>query len=87
MGDFTRLSNNEITILGNDAEISTGVDPQEAKQTLEIAEANLSRAVEKEQESSCGRSRRISRVTNLSPGASELSRAITLYSSADWSKR
>ncbi|KAK8943544.1 hypothetical protein KSP40_PGU000319 [Platanthera guangdongensis] len=43
MGDLARISNNEITISGNDAEISTEIDPQEVKQTLEIAEANLSR--------------------------------------------
>lgn len=49
MGGFARISNNEITILGNDAEISTDIDPQEAKKTLEIAEANLSRAEGKRQ--------------------------------------
>nr|WAK83283.1 ATP synthase CF1 epsilon subunit [Cypripedium bardolphianum] len=49
MGGFARISNNEITILGNDAEISTGIDPQEAQQTLEIAEDNLSRAEGKRQ--------------------------------------
>ena len=50
MGGFARISNNEITILGNDAEISTDIDPQEAQQALEIAEANLSRAQGKRQE-------------------------------------
>nr|YP_010258964.1 ATP syntase CF1 epsilon subunit [Chiloglottis cornuta]UIX23833.1 ATP syntase CF1 epsilon subunit [Chiloglottis cornuta] len=49
MGGFARISNNEITVLGNDAEISTDIDPQEAQQTLEIAEANLSRAEGKRQ--------------------------------------
>ncbi|KAK8959953.1 hypothetical protein KSP40_PGU001899 [Platanthera guangdongensis] len=49
MGCFTRISNNEITILGNDAEISSDIDPQEAKQTFEIAEDNLSRAQGKRQ--------------------------------------
>ncbi|KAG6467604.1 hypothetical protein ZIOFF_074547 (chloroplast) [Zingiber officinale] len=44
MGGFARIGNNEITILGNDAEISTDIDPQEAQQALEIAEANLSGA-------------------------------------------
>ncbi|KAK8956859.1 hypothetical protein KSP39_PZI001041 [Platanthera zijinensis] len=43
MGSFTRISNNKITILENDAKISTDIDPQEAKQTLEIDEDNLSR--------------------------------------------
>nr|QHN56888.1 ATP synthase CF1 epsilon subunit [Stereochilus sp. 'xiaoi']QHN57258.1 ATP synthase CF1 epsilon subunit [Robiquetia spathulata]QHN58219.1 ATP synthase CF1 epsilon subunit [Cleisostoma longioperculatum] len=49
MGGFARISNNEITILGNGAEISTDIDPQEAQQTLEIAEANLSKAEGKRQ--------------------------------------
>nr|YP_010178345.1 ATP synthase CF1 epsilon subunit [Phragmipedium besseae]YP_010178424.1 ATP synthase CF1 epsilon subunit [Phragmipedium kovachii]YP_010605403.1 ATP synthase CF1 epsilon subunit [Phragmipedium boissierianum]QUV74374.1 ATP synthase CF1 epsilon subunit [Phragmipedium besseae]QUV74453.1 ATP synthase CF1 epsilon subunit [Phragmipedium kovachii]WAN80415.1 ATP synthase CF1 epsilon subunit [Phragmipedium besseae]WAN80563.1 ATP synthase CF1 epsilon subunit [Phragmipedium boissierianum]WAN80711.1 AT len=49
MGGFARISNNEITILGNDAEISTDIDAQEAQQTLEIAEDNLSRAEGKRQ--------------------------------------
>nr|YP_010120753.1 CF1 subunit epsilon [Iris odaesanensis]QRC77281.1 CF1 subunit epsilon [Iris odaesanensis] len=49
MGGFARISNNEITILGNDAEMSTDIDPQEAQQALEIAETNLSRAQGKRQ--------------------------------------
>nr|YP_010855187.1 ATP synthase CF1 epsilon subunit [Dypsis decaryi]AKF01452.1 ATP synthase CF1 epsilon subunit [Dypsis decaryi]WGM66371.1 ATP synthase CF1 epsilon subunit [Dypsis decaryi] len=49
MGSFARIGNNEITILGNDAEMSTDIDPQEAQQALEIAEANLSRAEGKRQ--------------------------------------
>nr|AXT17920.1 CF1 subunit epsilon [Allium ursinum]QXY00096.1 CF1 subunit epsilon [Allium zebdanense] len=49
MGGFARISNNEITILGNDAEMSTDIDPQEAQQALEIAEANLNRAQGKRQ--------------------------------------
>nr|YP_009092689.1 ATP synthase CF1 subunit epsilon [Eustrephus latifolius]AIR12525.1 ATP synthase CF1 subunit epsilon [Eustrephus latifolius] len=49
MGGFARISNDEITILGNDAEISTDIDPQEAQQALEIAQANLSRAQGKRQ--------------------------------------
>nr|YP_009731417.1 ATP synthase CF1 epsilon subunit [Corybas taliensis]QHN69932.1 ATP synthase CF1 epsilon subunit [Corybas taliensis] len=49
MGGFARISNNEITILGNNAEISTDIDLQEAQQTLETAEANLSRAEGKRQ--------------------------------------
>ncbi|KAH0467600.1 hypothetical protein IEQ34_002633 [Dendrobium chrysotoxum] len=44
MGGFARISNNEITILGNGVKISTDIDPKEARQTLEVAEANLSRA-------------------------------------------
>nr|YP_010910342.1 ATP synthase CF1 epsilon subunit [Tillandsia joel-mandimboensis]WIL86531.1 ATP synthase CF1 epsilon subunit [Tillandsia joel-mandimboensis] len=49
MGGFARIGNNEITVLGNDAEMSTDIDPQEAQQTLKIAEANLSRAEGKRQ--------------------------------------
>nr|YP_010435734.1 ATP synthase CF1 epsilon subunit [Tillandsia malzinei]YP_010909198.1 ATP synthase CF1 epsilon subunit [Tillandsia heliconioides]YP_010916411.1 ATP synthase CF1 epsilon subunit [Tillandsia tectorum]UFJ44189.1 ATP synthase CF1 epsilon subunit [Tillandsia malzinei]UTA94950.1 ATP synthase CF1 epsilon subunit [Tillandsia malzinei]WIL85387.1 ATP synthase CF1 epsilon subunit [Tillandsia heliconioides]WIL92688.1 ATP synthase CF1 epsilon subunit [Tillandsia tectorum] len=49
MGGFARIGNNEITILGNDAEMSTDIDLQEAQQTLKIAEANLSRAEGKRQ--------------------------------------
>nr|WKF51030.1 ATP synthase CF1 epsilon subunit [Iris tuberosa] len=49
MGGFARISNNEITILGNDAEMGTDIDPQEARQALEIAEANLSGARGKRQ--------------------------------------
>nr|AKR81100.1 ATP synthase CF1 epsilon subunit [Pentastemona sumatrana] len=49
MGGFARIGNNEITVLGNDAEMSTDIDPQEAQKALEIAEANLSRAEGKRQ--------------------------------------
>nr|YP_010193628.1 ATP synthase CF1 epsilon subunit [Zostera japonica]QZQ52848.1 ATP synthase CF1 epsilon subunit [Zostera japonica] len=49
MGGFARIGNNEITILGNDAEMSTDIDPQEAKKALEIAKTNLSKAEGKRQ--------------------------------------
>nr|YP_010285415.1 ATP synthase CF1 epsilon subunit [Tulipa patens]QVL28095.1 ATP synthase CF1 epsilon subunit [Tulipa patens]QXM15562.1 ATP synthase CF1 epsilon subunit [Tulipa patens]UKS06984.1 ATP synthase CF1 epsilon subunit [Tulipa patens] len=49
MGGFARIGNNEITILGNDAEMSTDIDPQEAQQALELAKTNLSRAEGKKQ--------------------------------------
>nr|YP_010499227.1 CF1 subunit epsilon [Carex littledalei]UWT58504.1 CF1 subunit epsilon [Carex littledalei] len=49
MGGFARIGNNEIIILGNDAEISTDIDPQEAQEALEIAEANLKKAKGKRQ--------------------------------------
>ncbi|KAF4382094.1 hypothetical protein F8388_001239 [Cannabis sativa] len=38
MGGFARIGNNEITVLVNDAEKGSDIDPQEAQQTLEIAE-------------------------------------------------
>ncbi|THG20144.1 hypothetical protein TEA_002380 [Camellia sinensis var. sinensis] len=41
---FYLVGNNEITVLVNDAEKSSDIDPQEAQQTLEIAEANLKKA-------------------------------------------
>nr|YP_004769818.1 ATP synthase CF1 epsilon subunit [Wolffiella lingulata]AEK94431.1 ATP synthase CF1 epsilon subunit [Wolffiella lingulata] len=49
MGGFARVGNNEITILGNDAEISTNIDPQEAQEALEKAEENLRKAEGKRQ--------------------------------------
>ncbi|PHT95096.1 ATP synthase subunit beta, chloroplastic [Capsicum annuum] len=44
MGGFARIGNNEITVLVNDAEKGSDIDPQEAQQTLEIAEANVKKA-------------------------------------------
>ncbi|TYH39909.1 hypothetical protein ES332_D12G209800v1 [Gossypium tomentosum] len=44
MGGFARMDNNEITILVNDAEKGSDIDPQEVQQALEIAEANLRKA-------------------------------------------
>ncbi|XLT90326.1 hypothetical protein HN873_012001 [Arachis hypogaea] len=49
MGGFARICNNKITILVKDTEKSSDIDPEEAKQTLEIAEANLSKAEGKRQ--------------------------------------
>nr|YP_009450049.1 ATP synthase CF1 epsilon subunit [Burmannia cryptopetala]ANK36246.1 ATP synthase CF1 epsilon subunit [Burmannia cryptopetala] len=49
MGGFARIGNNAISILGNDAEISTDIDPQEAQQALQMAETNLSKAEGKRQ--------------------------------------
>nr|AWI71892.1 ATP synthase F0 complex c subunit [Beaumontia murtonii] len=49
MGGFARIGNNEITVLVNDAERGSDIDPQEARQTLEIAEANLRKAKGKRQ--------------------------------------
>ncbi|XP_048493845.2 ATP synthase subunit beta, chloroplastic [Beta vulgaris subsp. vulgaris] len=49
MGGFARIGNNEITILVNEAEKGSDIDPQEAQQTLEIAEANLKKAEGKRQ--------------------------------------
>ncbi|KAB2053388.1 hypothetical protein ERO13_A12G175900v2 [Gossypium hirsutum] len=49
MGGFAKIDNNEITILVNDAEKGSDIDPQEAHQALEIAEANLRKAEGKRQ--------------------------------------
>nr|QXI85113.1 ATP synthase CF1 epsilon subunit [Gentiana acaulis] len=49
MGGFARIGNNEILVLVNDAETGSNIDPQEAQQTLEIAEANLRKAQGKRQ--------------------------------------
>lgn len=44
MGGFAIIGNNEITILVTDAESASDINPQEAQQTLQIAEANLNKA-------------------------------------------
>ena len=44
MGGLARIGNNKIIILVNDAEKSSDIDPQEARQTLETAEANSRKA-------------------------------------------
>nr|YP_010176045.1 ATP synthase CF1 epsilon subunit [Pseuderanthemum haikangense]QSQ71179.1 ATP synthase CF1 epsilon subunit [Pseuderanthemum haikangense] len=49
MGGFARIGQNEITVLVNDAERGSDIDPQEAQQALEIAEANLRKAEGKRQ--------------------------------------
>nr|QJD20937.1 ATP synthase CF1 epsilon subunit [Trifolium alexandrinum] len=49
MGGFARIGNNDITILANDAERGSDIDPQEAQQTLKIAETNLNKAKGKRQ--------------------------------------
>nr|AKZ30540.1 ATP synthase CF1 epsilon subunit [Goodenia discophora] len=49
MGGFARIGNNEITLLVNDAEKSGDIDPQEARQTLEIAKDTLRKAEGKRQ--------------------------------------
>ncbi|KAK4845351.1 hypothetical protein QYF36_003926 [Acer negundo] len=41
--------NNEIIVLVNDVEKSSDIDPQEAQQTLELAEAGLRKAERKRQ--------------------------------------
>ncbi|KAL8214070.1 hypothetical protein R6Q57_003519 [Mikania cordata] len=49
MGGFTRIGHDDITVLVNDAEKSSDINPQEAQQTLEISEASLRKAEGKRQ--------------------------------------
>nr|YP_009994447.1 ATP synthase CF1 epsilon subunit [Cuscuta approximata]QNP08570.1 ATP synthase CF1 epsilon subunit [Cuscuta approximata] len=49
MGGFARIANNEITVLVNDAEKGSEIDPQEAQQTLKIAKEILKKAGGKRQ--------------------------------------
>nr|YP_009407263.1 ATP synthase CF1 epsilon subunit [Drosera regia]ASA46244.1 ATP synthase CF1 epsilon subunit [Drosera regia] len=49
MDGFARIGNNEITILVTDAEKGSDINPEEAQQMLEIAEANLKKAEGKRQ--------------------------------------
>nr|YP_010974694.1 ATP synthase CF1 epsilon subunit [Korthalsella rubra]WNR57270.1 ATP synthase CF1 epsilon subunit [Korthalsella rubra] len=49
MGGFARIGKNDITVLVNDAEKSSDIDPQEARKTLEIAEEKLNKAEGKRQ--------------------------------------
>nr|YP_009893072.1 ATPase epsilon subunit [Chamira circaeoides]QKK39444.1 ATPase epsilon subunit [Chamira circaeoides]QWT70142.1 ATPase epsilon subunit [Chamira circaeoides] len=69
MGGFARIGTNEITILVNDAEKDSDIDPQEAQQTLEIAEANLRKAKGKRQtiEANLALRRARTRVEALNP--------------------
>ncbi|KAL2900136.1 ATP synthase epsilon chain chloroplastic [Bienertia sinuspersici] len=49
MGGFARIGNKAITILVNEDERGSDIDPQEAQKTLEIVEANLRKAEGKRQ--------------------------------------
>src|SRR5690606_42090582 len=51
MGGFASIGNNEITIIVNDAEKNSDIDPQDAQQTREIAEAHSRKAEGKRQTS------------------------------------
>nr|YP_009131154.1 ATP synthase CF1 epsilon subunit [Erodium absinthoides]YP_009131190.1 ATP synthase CF1 epsilon subunit [Erodium absinthoides]AIA26367.1 ATP synthase CF1 epsilon subunit [Erodium absinthoides]AIA26402.1 ATP synthase CF1 epsilon subunit [Erodium absinthoides] len=44
MGGFARIVNNEIMVFAHDAERGSDIDPQEAQQTLQIAEDHLKKA-------------------------------------------
>jgi len=49
MGGFARIGNNEITVLVNEVESGSDIDPHEAQQTLEKAEAIFRKAKGKRQ--------------------------------------
>nr|YP_009555434.1 ATP synthase CF1 subunit epsilon [Dendrolycopodium obscurum]AZU95288.1 ATP synthase CF1 subunit epsilon [Dendrolycopodium obscurum] len=49
MGGFAMIDDNQVTILVNEAEEATGIDPQEAKETFRMAQTNLARAEGKKQ--------------------------------------
>nr|YP_009299600.1 ATP synthase CF1 epsilon subunit [Pelargonium myrrhifolium]QBX01768.1 ATP synthase CF1 epsilon subunit [Pelargonium candicans]QBX01772.1 ATP synthase CF1 epsilon subunit [Pelargonium caucalifolium]QBX01826.1 ATP synthase CF1 epsilon subunit [Pelargonium multicaule]AJB99514.1 ATP synthase CF1 epsilon subunit [Pelargonium myrrhifolium]QBX01769.1 ATP synthase CF1 epsilon subunit [Pelargonium candicans] len=49
MGGFARIRNNEILVLATAAEKGSDIDPQEAQQTVEIAEDSLRKAEDKRQ--------------------------------------
>ncbi|MBA0702105.1 hypothetical protein Goari_022638 [Gossypium aridum] len=49
MSGFAIIGNNEITILVNDVEKGSDIDPQEAQQAFKIVEANLRKGEGKRQ--------------------------------------
>nr|YP_010463813.1 ATP synthase CF1 subunit epsilon [Anemia phyllitidis]UUL71080.1 ATP synthase CF1 subunit epsilon [Anemia phyllitidis] len=49
MGGFAMIDNNQVTILVNEAERATEIDPEEAQKTFQIAQANLAKAEGKKQ--------------------------------------
>lgn len=44
MGGFAMVDNNQVTILVNEAERATEIDPQEAQKNFQTAKANLTQA-------------------------------------------
>nr|QUG10573.1 ATP synthase CF1 epsilon subunit [Hymenophyllum wrightii] len=44
MGGFAMVDNNQVTILVNEAERATEIDPDEAQRTFQTAKANLTQA-------------------------------------------
>jgi F-type H+-transporting ATPase subunit epsilon len=49
MGGFARIGNDQITVLVNNAEKGIDIDPREAREAFQIAEADLARAEGKRQ--------------------------------------
>jgi F-type H+-transporting ATPase subunit epsilon len=49
MGGFAMIENNQLTILVNEAEKASDIDPEEARQTFEVTQENLNKATGRKQ--------------------------------------
>jgi F-type H+-transporting ATPase subunit epsilon len=49
MGGFAMIENNQLTILVNEAEKSSDIDPEEAKKAFDLAQENLNQATGRKQ--------------------------------------
>lgn len=49
MGGFAMIENNQLTILVNEAEKASDIDPEEAKKTFEFTQENLNKATGRKQ--------------------------------------
>jgi F-type H+-transporting ATPase subunit epsilon len=49
MGGFAMIENNQLTILVNEAEKASDIDPEEARQTFELTQENLNKATGRKQ--------------------------------------
>jgi F-type H+-transporting ATPase subunit epsilon len=49
MGGFAMIENNQLTILVNEAEKASDIDPQEAQKTFEFTQENLNKATGRKQ--------------------------------------
>jgi F-type H+-transporting ATPase subunit epsilon len=49
MGGFAMIENNQLTILVNEAEKASDIDPEEARKTFEVTQENLNQATGRKQ--------------------------------------
>ena len=49
MGGFAMIENNQLTILVNEAEKASDIDPEEAQKTFDLAQENLNQALGRKQ--------------------------------------
>ena len=49
MGGFAMIENNQLTILVNEAEKASDIDPEEAQKTFDLAQENLNQATGRKQ--------------------------------------